>query len=49
MMKIELHCHLDGSLNIDFVEEMLREQGIIYGREELKNKLEVRPDCTSLA
>lgn len=47
-MRVELHCHLDGSLNIDTVQEMLREQGIIYEREELKEKLEVRPDCTSL-
>lgn len=48
MMKVELHCHLDGSLNIDFVDEMLREQGIIYDREELKTKLEVQLDCNSL-
>lgn len=47
-MRVELHCHLDGSLNIDSVQEMLRKQGIIYEREELKEKLEVRPDCTSL-
>ena len=43
-----MHCHLDGSLNIDFVDEMLRRQGIVYKREELKEKLVVRPDCTSL-
>lgn len=48
MIKVELHCHLDGSLNLDFVDEMLREQGIVYDKEELKKKLEVRPDCTSL-
>jgi len=47
-MRIELHCHLDGSLNIDFVQEMLRDQGIVYEREELEEKLVVRPDCTSL-
>ena len=47
-MKIELHCHLDGSLNIDSVSEMLKEQGIVYEREELRKKLEVNPDCTSL-
>lgn len=47
-MKIELHCHLDGSLNIDSVQEMLEEQGIIYEREELREKLEVVPACTSL-
>ena len=47
-MRVELHCHLDGSLNIDSVQEMLKEQGIIYEREDLRNKLEVEPDCTSL-
>lgn len=48
MIKVELHCHLDGSLNIDSVQEMLREQNLIFERDELKKKLEVRPDCTSL-
>lgn len=47
-MRIELHCHLDGSLNIDFVDRMLRRQGIIIERKELEEKLKVRPDCTSL-
>lgn len=48
MIRVELHCHLDGSLNIDFVEEMLEKQNIVVEREELKRRLEVRPDCTSL-
>lgn len=47
-MRVELHCHLDGSLNIDSVQEMLKEQGYVYEREELRNKLEVEPNCTSL-
>ena len=47
-MRIELHCHLDGSLNINFVDRMLRRQGIIIERKELEEKLKVRPDCTSL-
>ena len=47
-MRVELHCHLDGSLNINFVDEMLRRQGIVYEQEELEEKLTVRPDCTSL-
>ena len=47
-MRVELHCHLDGSLNIDSVQEMLKEQGYVYEREELRKKLEVEPDCTSL-
>lgn len=47
-MRVELHCHLDGSLNINFVDRMLRKQGIIIERKELEEKLKVRPDCTSL-
>lgn len=47
-MRVELHCHLDGSLNIDFVDRMLRKQGIIIERTELEEKLKVKPDCTSL-
>ena len=48
MIKVELHCHLDGSLNVDSVQEMLKEQGILYEREELKKRLEVNSDCASL-
>ena len=48
MIKVELHCHLDGSLNPASVQEMLEEQGIPYEMEVLKEKLEVRPNCTSL-
>lgn len=47
-MRIELHCHLDGSLNVDFVDTMLKKQGIIMVRKELEEKLKVRPDCISL-
>ena len=48
MLRVELHCLLDGSLNVDFVDSMLRKQGIIIERKELEEKLKVRPDCTSL-
>lgn len=48
VMRVELHCHLDGSLTLDFVDEMLRAQGIICERSELEEKLKVNPDCTSL-
>ncbi len=48
MTRVELHCHLDGSLNVDFVDTMLRKQGIIMERKELEAKLKVKPDCTSL-
>ena len=48
MIKIELHCHLDGSLNLNFVEEMRREEGIYLEREKLEKELSVSEDCTSL-
>ena len=48
MIRVELHCHLDGSLSVDFVDAMLREQGIIIERTELEEKLKVKPNCTSL-
>lgn len=40
--KIELHCHLDGSLSREFVEKRL-------GRTVQESELSVSDDCTSLA
>ena len=40
--KIELHCHLDGSLSREFIEKRL-------GREVHQEELRVSDDCTSLA
>ena len=40
--KIELHCHLDGSLSREFVEKRL-------GRTVQEAELSVSDDCTSLA
>ena len=48
MMKVELHCHLDGSLTVDFVERMLKKQGVVYEREELEKKLKVEENCSRL-
>lgn len=48
MFRVELHCHLDGSLNLDFVQRHLASQGITINRTELEERLEVKPDCTSL-
>ena len=39
--KIELHCHLDGSLSREFIEKRL-------GREVHQEELSVSDDCTSL-
>ena len=40
--KVELHCHLDGSLSQEFIEKRL-------GRSVKKEELSVSDDCTSLA
>ncbi|MDD5804793.1 MAG: adenosine deaminase [Clostridia bacterium] len=42
MPKIELHCHLDGSLSREFIESRL-------GRTVQQEELSVSEDCTSLA
>lgn len=49
MPKIELHCHLDGSMGIDVTRRLLAGQGISYGREELREMLEAPMECRSLA
>lgn len=46
--KIDLHCHLDGSLPIWFVQEILREQGIDQELEQVRERLQVTQDCRSL-
>ena len=42
LKKIELHCHLDGSLSLGCVRELL-------GREVQKEELQVADDCRNLA
>ena len=39
--KVELHCHLDGSLSRGFIEKRL-------GRKVLQSELSVSEDCRSL-
>lgn len=48
LVKVDLHCHLDGSLERDSVAEMLEAEGISYSVEELEQRLKVSPDCASL-
>lgn len=48
MTKLDLHCHLDGSLNVDSVLEQLTVQGKFWERTELEKQLRVEPDCVSL-
>ncbi len=47
-MKVELHCHLDGSLNPEFVQDMLSRQGIFLEIEDIRSQLEVDAECVSL-
>lgn len=48
LIKLDLHCHLDGSLNIDSVLEILKTQNQFYEKGKLEKKLKVEPNCTSL-
>lgn len=47
--KLDLHCHLDGSLNFLFVKETLAQQGELPDDTALRRMLEVSDDCASLA
>lgn len=47
--KIELHCHLDGSMNLEMTQRLLSEKGQDISIEDLRNKLEAPDDCESLA
>ena len=41
MPKIDLHCHLDGSMELSGTQRILRELGEEYTIEELKKRLEI--------
>lgn len=47
--KVELHCHLDGSLTLDFVQSTLAERGETVDRHTLLQQLRCPDDCGSLA
>ncbi len=47
-MMVELHCHLDGSMRVETVLELLKEQGICDTKENLTAQLQVSQDCMSL-
>uniref|UniRef100_UPI0040563F3C adenosine deaminase n=1 Tax=Agathobacter sp. TaxID=2021311 RepID=UPI0040563F3C len=49
MPKIELHCHLDGSMNLESTRRLLMEIGETYSLEQLRELLEAPQDCESLA
>lgn len=49
--KVELHCHLDGSLRVETVIELAKEEGIAldsYEYDYVKNLLTVGENCNSL-
>ncbi|GAB6169584.1 adenosine deaminase [Clostridium carnis] len=49
--KIELHCHLDGSLRVDTVIELAKKENIqldSYNYDDVKKLLAVPEDCNSL-
>lgn len=47
--KIELHCHLDGSLGLELTQSLLAKRGESYTLEELREKLQAPLDCQDLS
>lgn len=47
--KLDLHCHLDGSMSFEVTKQLLSQKGQEVSLEELKEKLEAPEDCQSLA
>ena len=47
--KIELHCHLDGSLDLETSRRLLSERGENYEMDELADLMQVPDSCESLA
>ncbi|WP_069999004.1 adenosine deaminase [Cellulosilyticum sp. I15G10I2] len=46
--KIDLHCHLDGSMGIEAVREQLARSEFLLPDDRLKDALQVSENCTSL-
>ena len=49
MPKIELHCHLDGSMSPKLVAKLLEQRGEHFALEQIRERLEAKKDCHSLA
>ena len=49
MPKIELHCHLDGSMRLEVIRKLLMEMGQEYSCDQLKEQLCAPWNCVSLA
>lgn len=46
--KVDLHLHLDGSMSVELVSQLTREEGLSLTASQLEQQLRVEPDCTSL-
>ena len=49
--KIELHCHLDGSVRVDTIIDIAKKEGLkldSYDRCDIEKLVQVSSDCTSL-
>lgn len=49
MPKIELHCHLDGSIRLEIVRKLFMEMGKEYTHNQLKERLCAPANCPNLA
>ena len=49
MPKLDLHCHLDGSMGLEITQKLLNDLGETYEITQLKELLEAPKDCNSLA
>ena len=49
MPKVDLHCHLDGSLDLEVTQKLLAERGEKYDIQQLRHLMQVDPDCQNLA
>lgn len=47
--KIELHCHLDGSLSLEIVQKLLRARGESHTLAELEQLMRAPEDCADLS
>ncbi len=46
--KIDMHCHLDGSIGIETVRSLLSKGELPFGDDELNKALQVSENCTGL-